>query len=434
MDNRRYQIFVSSTYTDLQEERTQLLFAILKLNYIPAGMEFFSAVDEEQMEFIKRVIDESDYYVLLLGARYGSLDSEGVSYTEREYDYAVSKGKKVIALIHKNPDSIERGKTDRNEELFQKFMAFRQKVINAKRLVAFWDNTAELILNFQSSLIQTIQRFPAIGWMRGDSLANAETLQKLAASELENLRLKEHIKNIGSTPIVTDLKMEARSITNPTVFSETEIECVSLVVKVKPGTISDIDLFTRIRTANTENDLIRYYTESAIPWFIKIAKTCRIDLRITNPNSYIVKNMRGENYFVDSFGKETPVNWEEDFIENSPCNPQLGFCPMTMQINPECYLNPMQSTIYTHFRYFIPEKDCEMTYKRIIFGENIPEPITKEVKVHFRLKEIEIETNELVHLIQDLERKQKFNDAGVFKYVASVLAKENKESIECNMK
>ena len=75
-----------------------------------------------------------------------------------------------------------------------------------------------------------------------------------------------------------------------------------------------------------------------------------------------------------------------------------------------------------------------MTYKRIIFGENIPEPITKEVKVHFRLKEIEIETNELVHLIQDLERKQKFNDAGVFKYVASVLAKENKESIECNMK
>ena len=127
MDNRRYQIFVSSTYTDLQEERTQLLFAILKLNYIPAGMEFFSAVDEEQMEFIKRVIDESDYYVLLLGARYGSLDSEGVSYTEREYvpelialypdrEYLKHMGSKAVNLVRaREAKNFEIGGFDTNE-------------------------------------------------------------------------------------------------------------------------------------------------------------------------------------------------------------------------------------------------------------------------------------------------------------------------------
>ena len=116
MNEKRYQIFVSSTYIDLREEREKLLFAILKLNYIPAGMELFPAMDEEQMSFIMRRIDESDYYVLLLGARYGSLDKDGISYTEREYDYAVKQGKKVIALLHKNPDKIERGKTDKDED------------------------------------------------------------------------------------------------------------------------------------------------------------------------------------------------------------------------------------------------------------------------------------------------------------------------------
>ena len=434
MSERRYQIFVSSTYTDLKEERTQLLFAILKLNYIPAGMEFFSAVDEEQMEYIKRVIDESDYYVLLLGARYGSLDCEGVSYTEREYDYAVSQGKKVIALIHRNPDNIERGKTDRDETLFQKFMAFRQKVMDAKRLVSFWSNATDLVAEFQSSLIQTTRRFPAIGWMRGDSLASAETLQKLAAIELENQRLKELIKNMGNVPIVADIKMEARSITNLTVFSETEIECVSLAIKVETGNIFNIDLFTNIRTANTENNLKKYYIQEAIPWFVKMAKTCRVDLRITNPNSYMIKNMRGDNYWADSAGNVTLIGTDENTIENSPYNPELGYCSMTQQISPEENLNPQQSTLYTHYRYFIPEKDCDMTYRRIIFGENIPAPITKEIKVHFRIKEIAMGTEELVHLIQDLERKKKFNDAGVYEYVSSILSKEKEEFTKCNTK
>ena len=191
-------------------------------------MEFFTAIDEGQMQFIERVIDESDYYVLLLGARYGSLDSEGISYTEREYDYAVKQGKKVIALIHKNPDKIEFGKTDKDDELYRKFMAFRQKVIDAKRLVAFWEDTTELVVNFQSSLIQTIQIYPAIGWMRGDSLASTDMLQKIASLELENQRLKEQIKNIGGIQVVTDIKMEACSVTAPTIFSEKEIECNAL--------------------------------------------------------------------------------------------------------------------------------------------------------------------------------------------------------------
>lgn len=435
MAEKRYQIFVSSTYFDLQKEREKLLFAILKLNYIPAGMELFPAMDEEQMSFIMRRIDESDYYALLLGARYGSLDKDGISYTEREYDYAVKQGKKVIALLHKNPDKVERGKTDKDEDLYNKLMAFRERVQNGGRLVAFWENTDDLISNFCTSLIQTTRLYPAIGWMRGDVSANAETIQKVAALELENQRLREYIKNIGDRQIATDIKMEACSVTNPTVFSETEIECVSL--QIIPTTNGSLDerLFIPRYSFHSCDEIFKFYTKKAMPWFIQMARTCRIDLRIKNPNSFMIKNMSSENHFFDLDGNEIPHSIEDDRIENCPYNNDLEEnSSMTRQIKPEINLNPQQSTMYTHHRYFIPENDYDMIYQRIIFAENIIEPIKKVIKVHFRIKKQEVEVNSLIRTIQELEKKKKFNDAGVYEYVMAVLTGEQEEQNECNTK
>ena len=88
----KYQVFLSSTYTDLIEERRAVLDILLKADCIPAGMENFVAQDEEQFNVIKKVIDLCDYYVLIIGKRYGSINpNTGKSYTEMEYDYAISK-------------------------------------------------------------------------------------------------------------------------------------------------------------------------------------------------------------------------------------------------------------------------------------------------------------------------------------------------------
>ena len=75
-----------------------MLQALMEMDCIPAGMEIFPAIDEEQLEFIKRIIDDCDYYILIIGGRYGSTTDDGISYTEREYDYAVECGLKIIAL------------------------------------------------------------------------------------------------------------------------------------------------------------------------------------------------------------------------------------------------------------------------------------------------------------------------------------------------
>src|SRR5437867_7357757 len=107
--DKRYQGFVSSTYADLKDEQSRVIQTVIELDCIPAGMELFPAADEEQFEFIKRVIDDCDYYLLIIGGRYGSTTADGVSYTEQEYDYAIERGLKVIALIHGSPDEIPFG-------------------------------------------------------------------------------------------------------------------------------------------------------------------------------------------------------------------------------------------------------------------------------------------------------------------------------------
>src|SRR5688500_8616726 len=104
--DKRYQVFVSSTFRDLQHERHGVMQALLALNCIPAGMELFPVADETAWKLIESVIQESDYYILIIGGRYGSTDTEGIGYTEKEYDFAVGQGKQVLAFLHEHPGKI----------------------------------------------------------------------------------------------------------------------------------------------------------------------------------------------------------------------------------------------------------------------------------------------------------------------------------------
>src|SRR5215813_10584151 len=99
--DKRYQVFVSSTYDDLREERQEVMQALLELDCIPAGMELFQAANQDQWTLIKRVIDDCDYYLVIIGGRYGSIGPDGSSYTQMEYEYALSQKKPVIAFLHK---------------------------------------------------------------------------------------------------------------------------------------------------------------------------------------------------------------------------------------------------------------------------------------------------------------------------------------------
>lgn len=100
---KKYQIFISSTYEDLKEAREKVRDAILSMMHFPIGMEMFSAGDEEQWEIIQETINSSDYYVLIVGQRYGSEiatgEGAGISYTEKEYRYAKEQKVPILAFI-----------------------------------------------------------------------------------------------------------------------------------------------------------------------------------------------------------------------------------------------------------------------------------------------------------------------------------------------
>lgn len=194
---KRYQVFVSSTYVDLQDERQQVLQALMEMDCIPAGMELFPAADQEQWEFIKRIIDDCDYYLLIIGGKYGSLSSEGISYTEMEYDYAVDQGLKIVALLHDDPDNLPGKKIEIDPEAREKLNQFRENV-STGRLVKFWNRADQLAGLVALSISKTIKMYPAVGWVRADQGNSTELLiqlnelrQKNEALLLENQQLKQ---------------------------------------------------------------------------------------------------------------------------------------------------------------------------------------------------------------------------------------------------
>jgi hypothetical protein len=158
-------------------------------------MELFPAADEEQWNFIKRVIDDCDYYLLIIGGRYGTVTAEGISFTEKEYDYAVERGLKVIALIHGAPEQIPSGKTERDPEALAKLSKFRDKVATG-RLVRFWTQLGELPGLVALSLNKTIKTYPAVGWVRANSIANTEALSELNDLRKRNAELEVQIAQL----------------------------------------------------------------------------------------------------------------------------------------------------------------------------------------------------------------------------------------------
>lgn len=192
---KRYQVFVSSTYADLKDERHKVIQTLMELDCIPAGMELFPATDEDQFEFIKRIIDDCDYYLLIIGGRYGSITAQGISYTEQEYEYALEHGLKVIALLHENPDQIPAGKSEKNPDLCIRLQSFRDKVATG-RIVKFWPNAEALPGIVALSLPKTIKMFPAIGWVRADRVSNEELLVEINELRKQNAELSKALSEI----------------------------------------------------------------------------------------------------------------------------------------------------------------------------------------------------------------------------------------------
>ncbi|WP_394838692.1 DUF4062 domain-containing protein [Pendulispora rubella] len=188
---RRYTFFLSSTYSDLREERQVATSEILRAGHFPVGMEAFPATDDRGWQIIQQRVDDSDYYILIIGGRYGSIeDTTGFSWTEREYDYARSRGIPVLAFVRKKSyipgDHVDTGLRS------DKLAAFLEK-ITSSHLYKEWTTAdslrAEIVAAIHHRVRQDESANHTRGWIRYTAALDAlaeRTSHLQAAQELSD--------------------------------------------------------------------------------------------------------------------------------------------------------------------------------------------------------------------------------------------------------
>jgi hypothetical protein len=193
--DKKYQVFISSTYKDLIEQRNQVVEVVLRLSHLPVGMEIFNAASATPWDVIKSHIDNSDYYVLILAHRYGSEDPiTGIGYTEKEYDYAISRDIPCLAFVLQNgvqwnPDLMEEKAGQK-----KKLAAFKKKI--HIHHVSYWTSTEDLASKVLLALVDETRNNPGIGWIRANAITSSPSVaEELSRLSKENSELKTQLAN-----------------------------------------------------------------------------------------------------------------------------------------------------------------------------------------------------------------------------------------------
>ncbi|NLV27386.1 MAG: DUF4062 domain-containing protein [Methanomicrobiales archaeon] len=132
-------IFISSTYTDLIEERKEAIDAV-DIQWYAIAMEKFPSSDRHAKNDCLEKVREADAVILIIGGRYGYIDpDEHISITEIEYNEALRLKIPIFAFFNQNSkkeeDSplfdkfIERVKKDRKHTKFKSCSELRENII-----------------------------------------------------------------------------------------------------------------------------------------------------------------------------------------------------------------------------------------------------------------------------------------------------------------
>lgn len=202
---KRYQVFISSTKEDLIDERKELIYKLLEADFLPAGMELFLSSTDSAWDVIEKTIDISDYYILIIGFRYGTLTKEGISFTEKEYNYAVKKKIPVLAFIQDRDAEVKASNREKNPNRNKKLEEFIDRVKRERTVVDNWNGKDDLLYKILATLLKETQsdHAPLLGWYRfpqtskGKMYRKEELTQKCATLIINALpgTTAEKIKN-----------------------------------------------------------------------------------------------------------------------------------------------------------------------------------------------------------------------------------------------
>ncbi|PDY23170.1 hypothetical protein COM83_14605 [Bacillus cereus] len=185
---KKLQVFVSSTYLDLKEERQKSVESILRAGHIPAGMELFTAANKSQWPIIEEWIKESDLLLLIFGGKYGTVDSEsGKSFTQLEYEFALEHNIPVFAIVlneqylaNKKSKDVDLAVYERDvpKPKIKKYEGFKQMVTsNLVSFISSIDQIAtEVTLSLHNFTAKDNTEYHFRGWVRPSEIINTNPL------------------------------------------------------------------------------------------------------------------------------------------------------------------------------------------------------------------------------------------------------------------
>ncbi len=270
---KKLQVFISSTYTDLKEERQRAVEGVLKAGHIPAGMELFSSGDKSQLEIIKKWIKNSDVYMLILGGRYGSIDLEsGLSYTELEYRYAVELNKPLFAIVLSKKMIEHKAKNEGLDvwENTEKYQHFKDTVLS--KLCAITENQDQIELKVLQSLKNIEEEYPDLdGWIKGDDVKKLEPLLK----EIESLRIErnDYKKKLEETVGEYNKQNQEKKDLNLS-YDEIKVKLLECKIYIDNTTVYNLVPFSKY--GNTSIDALNMFIHN-VEWLKSGIKQSAID-------------------------------------------------------------------------------------------------------------------------------------------------------------
>lgn len=166
MLDKRYQVFISTSGSEMQPERIILAQTLVGMGFFSWGLEQRTPLSTA---FARRQIDDCDYVVILLGSQYGEQSVSGVGYMHLEYIYAMTKQKPVIVFMHEDPASRDPALHDVKPELREKFQEFRKLLQSEVDQVFSYRTLRDLELAVRFNMPQMLERYPVLGWVRPQS-------------------------------------------------------------------------------------------------------------------------------------------------------------------------------------------------------------------------------------------------------------------------
>lgn len=335
-----FKFFVSSTYTDLSDIRTQAMQGVLKAGHFPVMMEGFSAT-ATQKEKIKQEIDDCDAYILIVGSKYGTIDVEtGLSYTEWEYDYAAKHGLPILTMIL-SEEYIRRRMTDGTlkpsdlEINSEKYKDFVQKA--SSRQADFITSISQVKSLTEAGVMQIVKDY-------GDSMTGL-----ISGTVLEDLRMTEdELKTLRQTRNQLQVKLTnaQKKVVEDQNFP-TNKEFDSLFSKIYESRDSDaliessiefikefvqkkVDILNSKLTNPRGNISIGYSEEqknevlfNIVPDYIGYIanyenRTIEVMVKIDNPWSYEqvdLLQIKGKTLYSEGLNKELSVDYLNDTLQ-----------------------------------------------------------------------------------------------------------------------